>query len=139
MVDSLQAYAEHRRERLQRELTMARSVQDTVLPNQFPAFPDQTSFDLFAARMQAEGVGGDFHDYFMADNEHLCFMLGDVSTTGMPGALFMMRALSVIRSLAASGLTPAELLTEANRVLCENNVTKTNEEAEKRIIESIKA
>ena len=125
MVDSLQAYAEHRRERLQRELTMARSVQDTVLPNQFPAFPDQTSFDLFAARMQAEGVGGDFHDYFMADNEHLCFMLGDVSTTGMPGALFMMRALSVIRSLAASGLTPAELLTEANRVLCENNVTKT--------------
>lgn len=125
MVDSLQAYAEHRRERIQKELTLARSVQDTVLPGKFPAFPEQTTFDIYASRIQAEGVGGDFYDYFMADKEHLCFMLGDVSTTGIPGALFMMRALSVIRSLAAGGLSPAEIITKANQSLCENNITKT--------------
>ncbi|MBQ3525753.1 MAG: SpoIIE family protein phosphatase [Akkermansia sp.] len=125
MVDALQSYAEHRRERLRRELAMARSVQDTVLPNKFPAFPDQTAFDLYAAKLEANVVGGDFYDYFMADREHLCFMLGDVSTTGIPGALFMMRALSIIRGLASGGLTPEQMMTEANKALCENNITKT--------------
>lgn len=125
MLDSLQSYIEHRRERLQRELALARSVQSTVMPNTFPAFPDQKAFDLYAARMQSDMVSGDFYDYFMADKDHLCFMLGDVSTSGMPGALFMMRAISVIRSLASAGKAPAELMTEANKILCENNVTKT--------------
>ena len=125
MVDSLQSYAEHRRERLRRELLMARSVQDTVLPNKFPAFPDQTAFDLYANKLEVNVVGGDFYDYFMADKEHLCFMLGDVSTAGIPGALFMMRALSIIRGLASGGLTPEELMAQANATLCENNVTKT--------------
>ncbi len=125
MLDALQSYMEHRRERLQREYALARSVQSTVLPNTFPAFPDQTAFNLYATRMQSDMVSGDFYDYFMADKDHLFFMLGDVSTSGMPGALFMMRALSVIRSLASDGKAPAELMTEANRILCENNVTKT--------------
>ena len=125
MVDSLQTYVEQRRERLQKEFALARSVQDTVLPCKFPAFPEQTRFDIYATRIQSENVGGDFYDFFMADQDHLCFMLGDVSTEGIPGALFMMRALSLIRTLAASGMAPAELLTEANRELCENNVTKT--------------
>lgn len=125
MVDSLQLHLEQRKQRLQKEFALARSVQDTVLPNTFPAFPDQKSFDIYASRLQSENVGGDFYDFFMADSEHLCFMLGDVSTTGIPGALFMMRAMSVIRSLAATGVPPATLLTEANKALCENNVTKT--------------
>lgn len=125
MVDSLRLHQEQRRERLQKEFALARSVQNTVLPNKFPAFPDYKQFDLYASRLQSENVGGDFYDFFMADQEHLCFMLGDVSTTGIPGALFMMHAMSVIRSLAAGGMPPAELLTEANKTLCENNVTKT--------------
>lgn len=125
MVDSLQSYVEQRKERLQREFALARSVQDTLLPNKFPAFPEQNQFDIYATRLQSENVGGDFYDFFMADREHLCFMLGDISTEGIPGALFMMRAMSVIRSLAATGMPPAELLTEANKTLCENNITKT--------------
>lgn len=125
MVDSLQAYAEHRRDRLRKELTLARSVQETILPHTFPAFPEQTTFDLHAARIESENVGGDFYDYFMADKEHLCFMLGDVSTPGIPGAMFMMRALSIIRALASAGLSPEEVMKEANLALCENNVTKT--------------
>lgn len=125
MVDSLQSYIEQRKERLQREFALARSVQNTLLPNKFPAFPEQKQFDIYAKRLQSENVGGDFYDFFMADPEHLCFMLGDISTEGIPGALFMMRAMSVIRSLAATGMPPAELLTEANKTLCENNITKT--------------
>lgn len=125
MVDAMQSYVEQRKERLQKEYALARSVQNTVLPQKFPAFPDRKSFDIYATRVQSENVGGDFYDFFMADQEHLCFMLGDVSTEGIPGALFMMRAISVIRSLAATGMPPAELMTEANRTLCENNVSKT--------------
>lgn len=125
MVDSLRTYMEQRRARLQKEYAIARTVQSTVLPSTFPAFPEQKAFDIYATRIQTQNVSGDFYDFFMADSEHLCFMLGDVSTEGIPGALFMMRAISLIRTLAATGLAPAELMTQANRTLCENNITKT--------------
>lgn len=125
MVDSLRTYMEQRRARLQKEYAIARTVQSTVLPSTFPAFPDQKAFDIYATRIQSQNVGGDFYDFFMADAEHLCFMLGDVSTEGIPGALFMMRALSLIRTMAAGGLAPAELMTQTNKVLCENNITRT--------------
>ena len=125
MVDSLRTYMEQRRARLQKEFAIARTVQSTVLPSTFPAFPEQKAFDIYATRIQSQNVSGDFYDFFMADTEHLCFMLGDVSTEGIPGALFMMRSLSLIRTLAATGLSPAELMTQANRTLCENNITKT--------------
>lgn len=125
MVDSLRTYMEQRRARLQKEYAIARTVQSTVLPSTFPAFPEQKEFDIYATRIQSQNVSGDFYDFFMADAEHLCFMLGDVSTEGIPGALFMMRAISLIRTLATTGLAPAELMTQANRTLCENNITKT--------------
>ncbi|MDO5472273.1 MAG: SpoIIE family protein phosphatase [Akkermansia sp.] len=118
MVDSLQAYGEQKRERLQKELQLAGAIQSTVIPNKFPAFPNRKEFDIYATSNQAQVVGGDFYDFFMPDREHLCFMLGDVADSGIPAALFMMRAISIIRELANTGATPQNVLTKANKILC---------------------
>ncbi len=118
MVDSIQSYGEQKRERLQKELQLAGAIQNTVLPSTFPAFPDNTEFDIYATCDQAHSVGGDFYDFFMPDSKHLCFMLGDVTATGIPAALYMMRAISITRELANSGATPENVLTKANKILC---------------------
>lgn len=118
MVDALQSYGEQKRERIQRELTLAGAIQGTVLPNIFPAFPNNKEFDIYATRNQAQVVGGDFYDFFMPDRNHLCFLLGDVADTGIPAALFMMRAISIIREQANTGATPQNVLTKANKTLC---------------------
>lgn len=118
MVDAIQSYGEQKRERLQKELQLAGAIQSTVLPNTFPAFPGKTEFDIYATCDQAQGVGGDFYDFFMPDSKHLCFMLGDVAATGIPAALYMMRAISITRELANTGATPQNVLTKANKILC---------------------
>ncbi|MBR3926577.1 MAG: SpoIIE family protein phosphatase [Akkermansia sp.] len=118
MVDSLQSYADQKREHLMKELHLAAAIQHTVLPSKFPAFPDRTDFDIYASCLQAQTVGGDFYDFFMPDDKHICFLLGDVSGTGIPAALFMMRAISIIRELANTGATPRELVTGTNKILC---------------------
>lgn len=119
MVDALQLYSDQKREQLQRELQLAGAIQNTVLPHNFPAFPECNEFDIYATSTQAHIVGGDFYDFFMPDNRHLCFLLGDVADTGIPAALFMMRSISIIRELANKGATPEELATGANNILCQ--------------------
>ena len=69
----------------------------------------------------AKEVGGDFYDFYLADGDHLYFLVADVSGKGIPGALFMMRAKTLLRNLAESGRDIAEVFAEANSALCENN------------------
>lgn len=121
MVDSLQTYAEQGRQRLQREMELARAIQSTILPNSFPAFPGHPEFDIYATCSQANEVGGDFYDFFMPDAQHLCFLVGDINATGVPAALFMMRAISTIRGMAFATRDVEELARKANTTLCEGN------------------
>ncbi len=121
MVDALQSYGEQNRMNMERELELARSIQLTALPNTFPAFPNRHEFELFATCTQAKSVGGDFYDFFLTDENHLCFLVADVSGQGVPAALFMMRSMSIIRGLARSGAMPVELVSETNSALCEGN------------------
>ncbi|MCH5285321.1 MAG: SpoIIE family protein phosphatase [Akkermansiaceae bacterium] len=121
MVDSLKALGEEQRKSLQRDLELARRVQTTAMPNKFPAYPHIDSFDLRAACLQARVVGGDFYDFFMPDDKHLHFLVADVDANGIPAALYMMRALSVIRALAKVGSHPASLVSDVNRELCSGN------------------
>ncbi len=121
MVDALQTYGEQTRLAIERELELARHIQLTALPSTFPAFPNRNEFDLYATCTQAKSVGGDFYDFFLTDENHLSFLVADVSGHGVPAALFMMRSMSIIRGLARSGYTPLDLVTETNRVLCEGN------------------
>ena len=86
------------KERISTELSLATHIQADMLPHDFPPFPDRTEFELFASMDPAKEVGGDFYDFFLVDDDHLCMVMADVSGKGVPAALFMMAAMS-IRSL----------------------------------------
>ena len=109
------------KERISTELALATSIQSSVLPGIFPAFPDRKEFDIYATMNPAKEVGGDFYDFFLIDKDHLCLVIADVSGKGIPAALFMMASMITVRNLAKQGLTPARILTEANEAICANN------------------
>ena len=111
-------------ERITKELNMAASIQAGALPNIFPAFPDRKEFDIYATMTPAKEVGGDFYDFFMVDDNHLGMVIADVSDKGVPAALFMMSAKTIIASHARMGKSPKETLMASNAALCVNNAEK---------------
>ena len=69
----------------------------------------------------AKEVGGDFYDFFLVDDGHLCMIMADVSGKGIPAALFMMASKIILQSCAMLGKSPAEILTMTNQAICSNN------------------
>ena len=103
------------------ELNVATNIQKSMLPGIFPAFPDRKEFDIYAAMRPAKEVGGDFYDFFLVDDDHLALVIADVSGKGVPAALFMMIAKTLLKNAAQSGLSPKEVLGRVNYRLLENN------------------
>ena len=106
-------------ERISAELDLARNIQEDMLPNIFPPFPDRTEFDLYASMDPAKEVGGDFYDFFMVDDNHLALLIADVSGKGVPAALFMMISKALIKNRAMLGGTPSQILEDVNNQLME--------------------
>ena len=104
--------------RIETELNLATRIQEDALPRVFPAFPDRNEFDLYASMDPAKEVGGDFYDFFLVDDDHLCLMIADVSGKGVPAALFMMSSKAIIENNAMAGKTPSRILHDANETLC---------------------
>ena len=109
------------KERISTELGMATQIQFAMLPHIVPAFPDRTEFDIYASMDPAKEVGGDFYDYFLIDDDHLCMVIADVSGKGVPAALFMMASKIILQSVAMLGKSPAEILAKTNEAICSNN------------------
>lgn len=109
------------KERIGAELNVATKIQSSMLPCIFPPYPDRKEFDIFASMFPAKEVGGDFYDFFLIDDNHLCTVMADVSGKGVPAALFMVIAKTLIKNSAQSGLTPSEVFELVNNQLCENN------------------
>ena len=109
------------KERIGTELHMAKQIQEGMLPNIFPPFPDRSEFDLYASMNAAKDVGGDFYDFFLIDDDHLALVMADVSGKGIPGALFMMASKIILQGSAAQGGSPAEILSRTNKAICANN------------------
>ena len=109
------------KERIKTELNMATRIQNSMLPNIFPAFPDRRDFDVYAAMDPAKEVGGDFYDFFLIDETHLGMVMADVSGKGVPAALFMMIAKILVQNFAMTGRSPAEVLQAVNDQICANN------------------
>jgi phosphoserine phosphatase RsbU/P len=114
--------------RLEEELEAARRLQMAMVPQSFPAASADFPVDLFASMEPAREVGGDLYDFFMTEGGTLCFLVGDVSGKGMPAALFMARAKSLIRvatelmrSRHGAAAGPAEIIARVNRELCQDN------------------
>ena len=96
------------------ELEHAAQIQQSILPHQFPAFPDRKDFELHAAMVPAKEVGGDFFDFFLLDPEHLGFVIGDVSGKGVPAALFMAVSQTLLRATAHHRASPGDCLVYMN-------------------------
>ena len=109
------------KERISTELALASRIQESMLPNAFPAFPEREEFDIYAMMSAAKEVGGDFYDFFMIDDDHLGIVMADVSGKGVPAAIFMTASMIRIRSQALTGAGPAEALRKANNDICANN------------------
>ena len=109
------------KERIGAELSIATQIQADLLPRIFPAFPGRKEFDIYATMTPAKEVGGDFYDFFLIDDDHLGLVMADVSGKGVPAALFMVIAKTLIKNRAQMGGTPAEILRFVNEQLCEGN------------------
>lgn len=109
------------KERIGAELHVATQIQADMLPSIFPAFPERPEFDIYAGMVPAREVGGDFYDYFLVDNDHLALVIADVSGKGVPAALFMVIAKTLLKNAAQTGLSPKVVLEKVNNQLCENN------------------
>lgn len=108
-------------ERIKSELSIATKIQADCLENDFTAFNRLTAVNLTAHMKPAKEVGGDFYDVFMIDQNHLCFLIADVSGKGVPAALFMTMAKTHIKNFATVGLPLAEVAARANNQLCYKN------------------
>lgn len=109
------------KERIGAELHVATQIQADMLPRVFPPFPDRHEFELYASMDPAKEVGGDFYDFFLIDDDHIGLVMADVSGKGVPAALFMVIAKTLIKNRALLGGSPSEVLSYANDQLCEGN------------------
>ena len=109
------------KERIGAELNVATQIQADMLPRIFPAFPERPEFDIYASMTPAKEVGGDFYDFFLMDDDHLALVIADVSGKGVPAALFMVIAKTLLKNAAQTGLSPRAVLEKVNNQLCENN------------------
>ncbi len=110
------------KERISAELNVATQIQADMLPSIFPPFPERKEFDIYATMTPAKEVGGDFYDFFLIDDDHIALVMADVSGKGVPAALFMVIAKTLIKNRAQLGeLSPAKILMSTNEQLCEGN------------------
>lgn len=119
-IDNLTAITAEK-ERIGAELDVAKHIQASMLPCLFPAFPERPELDIYATMTPAKEVGGDFYDFFLTDDDHLVMVMADVSGKGVPAALFMVIAKTLLKNCAQTGLSPKAILEKVNNQLCENN------------------
>ena len=120
-VSTLKRYIAEAAARIDKELEFAKEIQYSALPSVFPPYPNRKDFEIYAHMITAKEVGGDFYDFYMLGDSTLAFMIADVSGKGIPAAMFMMQAKTIIKDLAESGLELPEVFATANKKLCENN------------------
>ena len=120
-VTTLKHYIDEAAARFDKDLEIAKQIQGSALPSVFPPYPNRKDFSIYASMNAAKEVGGDFYDFYLVDENHLAFVVADVSGKGIPGAMFMMTSKTLIKSFAESGLPVHEVLTNVNTQLCQNN------------------
>ena len=110
------------KERYETELKLAHEIQYSMVPTDFEEFHENTNLDIWGFMKAAREVGGDFYDYFKIDDENIGFVIGDVSGRGVPTALIMVKAMTLIRDYATYYSDLSEVFYEVNNELCKDNV-----------------
>lgn len=127
MVEDIDRYTKNlamvvaEKERIGAELDVAKHIQASMLPSIFPAFPERPELDIYATMIPAKEVGGDFYDFFLVDDDRLAMVMADVSGKGVPAALFMVIAKTLLKNVAQTGLSPRDVLEKVNNQLCVGN------------------
>ena len=116
---------ESHKDKKEDEVNVGRKIQLSMLPSEFPAYPDHDEFDVYASLIPAREFGGDFYDFFFIGDDRFCFCIGDVYGKCIPAASFMSITKSVIKSRAGDDFSTASILTHVNEELCEVNETDT--------------
>ena len=117
-VTTLKRYIAEAAARIDKELEYAKQIQLSALPTNFPEGED---FGIYAQMIAAKEVGGDFYDFYKLSDNVVAFLAADVSGKGIPAAMFMMTAKTIIKDLAEGGMAVNDIFTKANEKLCENN------------------
>ena len=117
-VSTLKRYIAEAAARIDKELEYAKQIQLSALPKKIP---ENENFEISAQMIAAKEVGGDFYDFYKLDDTTVAFLAADVSGKGIPAAMFMMTAKTIIKDLAESGMAVNDIFTKANEKLCENN------------------
>ena len=117
-VSTLKRYIAEAAARIDKELEYAKQIQLSALPTNFPEDED---FSIYAQMIAAKEVGGDFYDFYKISDKTVAFLAADVSGKGIPAAMFMMTAKTIIKDLAEGGIAVNDIFTKANEKLCENN------------------
>ena len=117
-VSTLKRYIAEAAARIDKELEYAKQIQLSALPTNFPK---DEQYSIFAQMIAAKEVGGDFYDFYKLSDTTVAFLAADVSGKGIPAAMFMMTAKTIIKALAESGMSVGDIFTKANEKLCENN------------------
>lgn len=107
--------------RMMSDLKTATVIQHSLLPPITDSYPGRKEIDMAAYMDAAKEVGGDFYDFFFVDQDHLAFLIGDVSGKSIPGALFMVRSKQVLQSCIRDLKPLSRAIMAANDHLCENN------------------
>lgn len=109
------------KEKIESELKIAHSIQSSMLPREFPPFPERTDIEIFATMKPAKEVGGDFYDFALIDQRRLYFAIGDVAGKGIPAALFMAISKTLLKNEVLRGISPGEILINVNNILYPDN------------------
>ena len=116
-LDNAQLLAERlEKERLARELAIAREVQRRLLPQQIPRLPN---LNVVATSIPAQEVGGDYYDLLLLDDNYLAFIVADVAGKGTSAAFYMAELQGIFRSLSRLTPEPTQFLTHANHALAD--------------------
>lgn len=121
-IERAQLIEEHvEKQKIEESLKLAHDIQMGILPKTFPPYPNRSEFEIFASIEPAKEVGGDFYDFFLLDNDQLCFLIGDVSGKGIPAALFMAVTKTLFKATSTTGPALDQVMYRVNNELCQEN------------------
>lgn len=109
------------KKRIEESIKLAHDIQMGLLPKTFPAFPEREELDIYALTEPAKGVCGDFYDFYLVDDCHLAFVIGDVSGKGIPAAFFMAVTKTLVKTRTSATISPSALLKQVNNDLYDQN------------------
>lgn len=124
MLVALKKYIQEAEKRVADDLELAKKIQHSAVPTVFPKDTGEERYDVYAYMQTAKSVGGDFYDFYHLNNDKFVYLVADVSGKGIPAAMFMMKAKSIIKSFAETGADLATVMSYTNDELCDNNTAE---------------